>query len=115
MRLVSFKRYREQQKIDKKGHSLLAMMNVLGPFQWFLTFGCFKLRWPQIIACIQRKKRHKVDFVDEYISKENVGILVDEMPLKEDLSSMGQTIRGITHKETFLVTRMFDYRVKSFI
>ena len=75
---------------QQKQNNLLAMINVLGPFQWFFTFSCAELRWPQIISCILRKKGHKVEVVDEYISKENVGVMVDGMPLKEYLSLTGQ-------------------------
>ena len=91
------------------------MINVLGPFQWFFTFSCAELRWPQIIAAILRKRGHIVEVVDDHISKENVGLLVDQQPLQEYLSKTGQTLRCIVQKETFLVTRMFDKRVKSFI
>ena len=41
---------------QQKRYNLLAMINVLGPFQWFFTFSCAELRWPSIIGCILRKQ-----------------------------------------------------------
>ena len=96
---------------QQKRNNLLAMINGLGPFQWFFTFSCAELRWPQILACILRKKGHKVEVVDDFISKNNVGIKVDEKPLNDYLAMTGQTLRSIIQKETFLVTRMFDKRL----
>ena len=59
---------------QQKRSNLLAMINVLGPFQWFFTFSCAELRWPQIIAAILRKRGHIVKILDDHISKENVGM-----------------------------------------
>ena len=56
---------------QQKKYNLLAMVNVLGPFQWFFTFSCAELRWPQIIACLLRKKGHKVEVEDPTASTEN--------------------------------------------
>ena len=100
---------------QQKKYNLLAMVNVLGPFQWFFTFSCAELRWPQIIACILRKKGHKVEVLDPAASTENAEIKVDDELLTEYLKKTGLTLRDIVQKETFLVTRIFDQRVKSFI
>ena len=105
---------------QQKRNNLLAMINVFGPFQWFFTFSCAEIRWPQIISSVLRQRGHKVEVVDKYISInkkkfENIGIRVDGKPLEEYLSMTGQTLRGIIQKETFLVTRMFDTKVKSFV
>ena len=49
---------------QQKRYNLLAMINVLGPFQWFFTFSCAELHWPSIIATILRKRGHKVKVLD---------------------------------------------------
>ena len=100
---------------QQKRYNLLAMINVLGPFQWFFTFSCAELRWPSIIACLLRKRGHKVKVLDYLADTANAAIEVDNQPLKEFLSKTGQTLRGIIQKDTFTVTRIFDQRVKSFI
>ena len=56
-----------------------------------------------------------MEVIDEYLSNENVGVKVDGLLLKDYLLLTGQVLRGIFQKETFLVTRMFDQRAKSFI
>ena len=91
------------------------MINVLGTFQWFFTFSCAELRWPSIIASILRKRGHKIKVLDYAADTANAAMEVDGQPLTEYLTSTNQTLRGIIQKETFLVTRMFDQRVKSFI
>ena len=53
--------------------------------------------------------------LDNTAETTNSGMEVDNLPLDEYLINTGQTIRGIIQKETFLVTRIFDKRVKSFI
>ena len=52
-----------------------------------------------------------------YIAKDDpeVAVKVDGMTLKEYLTKTGQSLRGIIKSETFLVTRMFDHRVKFFV
>ena len=100
---------------QQKRYNLLAMINVLGPFQWFFTFSCAELRWPSIIACILRKKGHKVTVLDSSADTSNATLQIDEETLTEYLQKTNQTLRGIIQKETFLVTRIFDQRVKSFI
>ena len=100
---------------QQKRYNLLAMINVLGPFQWFFTFSCAELRWPQVISCILRKKGHIVEVLDPNAATANAGIKVDNQSLIKYLQQTGQTLRGIVQKETVLVTRIFDQRVKSFI
>ena len=75
---------------QQKRNNLLAMINVLGPFQWFFTFSCAELRWSNIIATILRKKGHLVEVVDNYISNETEGVRNDGLPLKDYLSVTNQ-------------------------
>ena len=100
---------------QQKKYNLLAMINVLGPFQWFFTFSCAELNWPQIIVTILRKKGRNVTVLDPAASTANAGIKVDDEPLTDYLKRTGQTLRGLIKHETVLVTRIFDKRVKSFI
>ena len=95
-----------------KRNNLLAMINVLGPFQYFYTFSCAELRWTEIIACIFRMNGHKV-----YVEKddETDSIYVDGDALLDYLLKTGQKLHEIIRKETFTITRMFDRKVKSLI
>ena len=105
---------------QQKRNNLLAMINALGPFQIFFTFSCAELRWSVIISCILRKRGHVVVQKKKkwYIDKNDPmddEITVDGLSLNEYLSKTGQTLREIIMSETFLVTRMFDQRVKKFV
>ena len=100
---------------QQKKYNLLAMVNVLGPFQWFFTFSCAEMRWPVIISTILRMRGHQVEVLDPSASTANAKIRVDNESLTDYLKKTGQTLRGIIQKETFTVTRIFDKRVKSFI
>ena len=97
---------------QSKRNNLLAMINVLGPFQYFFTFSCAELRWTEIIACIFRTKGHKV-----VIEKDDEvdSIFVNGDSLIDYLVKTGQKLYEIIRKETFIITRMFDRKVKSLI
>ena len=97
---------------QSKRNNLLAMINVLGPFQYFFTFSCAELRWTEIIACIMRMKGHKV-IVEK--DGETDSIYVDGDRLIDYLVKTGQKLHEIIQKETFTITRMFDRKVKSLI
>ena len=93
---------------QQKKYNLLAMINVLGPFQWFFTLSCAELRWPQVIACILRKKGHKVNVLNPESLTSNAALEIDGEKLTDYLRKTGQTLRGIVQKDTFTVTRIFD-------
>ena len=95
-----------------KRNNLLAMINVLGPFQYFFTFSCAELRWTEIIASILRMKGHKVIIEKD---GETDSIYVDGDLLIDYLVNTGQNLHEIIQKETFTITRMFDRKVKSLI
>ena len=97
---------------QSKRNNLLAMINVLGPFQYFFTFSCAELRWTEIIASIMRMKGHKVIIEKD---GETDSIYVDGELLIDHLVKTGQKLHEIIQKETFTITRMFDRKVKSLI
>ena len=63
-----------------KRNNLLAMINALGPFQYFFTFSCAELRWTEIVACIFRMKGHKVCVKN---CGETDSIIIDGDPILE--------------------------------
>ena len=65
---------------QQKRYNLLAIVNVLGLFQWFFTFSCAELRWPSIIACILRKRRQTVKVLDYSADTANAAIEADNLP-----------------------------------
>ena len=97
-------------------HELVAKVKQLGPFQVFFTFSCGEMRWAEVYISFFIKKGCKVEFVcEEEWSGKDMDILVNGIPIWEFIESMPESRYELFKNNTFLLTRIFDARVKSFV
>ena len=98
---------------QSKRSDLLATISVLGPFQFFFTLSCGEMRWTEVIVSVLKKEGHDVVIINPDTPDEEV--IIDNESLEVFLDKTGQTIHSLLKNYTFLITRMFNNRVKSFI
>ena len=96
-------------------NELVAKVKQLGPFHIFYTFSCGEMRWPEVYLTLLREKKYEISKPQNYDGHlENM--LVEGKPLwkyvNEDMSC-GK--HELFRESTFLITIMFDEKVKSFI
>ena len=96
-------------------NELVAKVKQLGPFHIFYTFSCGEMRWPEVYLTLLREKKYEISKPDDYDGHlENM--LVEGKPLwkyvKEEMSC---SKHELFRESNFLITIMFDERVKSFI
>ena len=97
-------------------HELVAKVKQLGPFQVFFTFSCGEMRWAEVYISFFIKKGCKVEFVcDEDWSGKDMDILVNGIPIWDFIENMPESRYELFKNHTFLLTRIFDARVKSFV
>ena len=96
-------------------NDLVAKVKQLGPFHIFYTFSCGEMRWPEMFICIFKRKGYKV-YIPENWNSNDAEILVEGIPLWEYVNDvMSESKHELFKDYTFLITRIFDARVKSFI
>ena len=97
-------------------NELIAKVKQLGPFQVFFTFSCGEMRWVESYITIFMKRGCTVEIIcEEDWSGLDVDILVDGVPIWEFITNMPETRHDLFKDHMFLLTRMFDSRVKSFV
>ena len=97
-------------------NELIAKVKQLGPFQIFFTFSCGEMRWAEAYISIFLKKGCTVEFIcDEEWSGKDLDILVNGIPIWDFITNMAESRHDLFRNYTFLLTRMFDARVKSFV
>ena len=99
-----FKKYRNE---------LFARMEQLGPFHFFLTLSSAEMKWPEVTANILHTLGNKISYESGW-EEDETKILIDDVPLptyKEGIRNKSDFFK----KHFFLITRMFDNRVKAFI
>ena len=96
-------------------NELVAKVHQLGPFHIFYTFSCGEMRWPEMYITLLRENNYKISKPDEYDGHiEN--ILVEGKPLWKYVNEdMACSKHELFRESIFLITIMFDERVKSFI
>ena len=95
---------------------LVAKVRQLGPFHVFYTFSCGEMRWSEVFVCILKRKGYKVTYPDNWTGND-AEILVgeEEDELWEFVNEkMSQTKHELFKDYIFLITRLFDVRVRSF-
>ena len=96
-------------------NELIAKIKQLGPFHMFFTFSCGEMRWSEVFLSLLLRKGYKVEIPDNWDGEDST-LMVEGKELwdyiNEDIS---QTKHELFQDYTFLITRMFDARVKSFI
>ena len=96
-------------------HELYAKVHQLGPFHIFYTFSCGEMRWPEVYLTLLREKKYNISKPENHDGNlENM--LVEGKPLWEYVNEdMSCSKHELFRESTFLITLMFDERVKSFI
>ena len=94
---------------------MVAKVKCLGPFHIFYTFSCGEMRWPEIYLTLLREKNYEISTPEDYDGHlENM--LVEGIRLWEYVNEeMSCSKHELFRESSFLITRMFDERVKSFI
>ena len=100
-----FKKYRNE---------LFARMEQLGPFHFFLTLSSAEMKWPEVTANILHTLGHKI-FYENGWEEDDSKIKIDNIPLPAYKEKYIRNKSSFFKKQFFLITRMFDDRVKAFI
>ena len=102
---------------QKARNELIAKVKVLGPFQVFFTLSCAEMRWSEIFVAVLRRKGYKVEYKEDAKgwNGSDDTIIVNGKKLWEFVDSMAESKHELLKDHVFLITRMFDERVKSFI
>lgn len=101
-------------------NELVAKVKQLGPFHIFYTFSCGEKRWAEVFLSLLIRKGRDVTIPDNWDGNENE-LLVEEngkagVPLWEYVNDiMSETKHELFKDYIFLITRLFDARVKSFV
>ena len=101
-------------------NELVAKVKQLGPFHVFYTFSCGEMRWAEVFLSLLIRKGHNIVVPENWDGNENE-LEVEEdgkkgVPLWKYLNEIMVGSKYDLHKDyVFLITRMFDARVKSFV
>ena len=100
-----FKKYRNE---------LLARMEQLGPFHFFLTLSSAEMNWPEFTANILHTLGHKISYENGW-EEDDTKIKIDDIPLPTYKEKNIRNKSAFFKKHFFMITRMFDNRVKAFL
>jgi len=96
-------------------NELMAKVKQLGAFQIFFTLSCGEMRWIEVFVSVLKRKGYNVHIPSDWNGDDDE-ILVEGKPLwsfiEEDIQASNH---GLLKDYTFLITRIFDARVNSFI
>lgn len=96
-------------------NDLVAKVKQLGAFHIFFTFSCGEKRWAEIYLSLFKRKGYNVKVPDDWSGDEDE-ILIEGHKLPIFVNEiMSESKHELFKDYTFLITRMFDARVKSFI
>ena len=99
-------------------NELIAKVKQLGPFHVFFTISCAEMKWSEVFVAILRRRGHKVDFIEGengWNGQDDKIIVNGETKLWDFVDEMDCSRHELLKDHVFLITRMFDERVKSFI
>ena len=102
---------------QKAKNELSAKIAQLGSFHIFYTFSCAEMRWTEVFLTMLRKKGYKIEHPDmNKWDGNDAEILVEGTPLWTYVNKiMGEKQHSLFNEYTFIITRMFNERVKSFV
>ena len=111
-----FKKIKGTPKFWQNARSeLVAKVKQLGPFHIFYTFSCGEMRWPEIFLSIFQRNGYKITKPDNFDGHDE-DLLVEGIPLWQYVNEkMSSSKHAFFQDYTFLITIMFDERVKSFV
>ena len=96
-------------------NELIAKVKQLGPFHLFYTFSCAEMRWSEVFVSLLMRKGYKVEIPDKWDGNDNT-LMVEGKELWDYVNEdMAQSYHDLFLDYTFLISRLFDARVKSFI
>ena len=96
-------------------NELIAKVKQLGAFHMFYTFSCGEMRWSEVFVSLLMRKGYQVKIPDNWDGNDNT-LLVEGRELWDYINEeMSQSKHELFQEYTFLIARLFDARVKSFI
>ena len=96
-------------------NDLIAKVKQLGPFQVFYTFSCAEMRWTEVFISLLQRNGYKIEIPENWDGDDST-LMVEGKELWEYINNeMSQSKHHLLKDYTFLITRIFDARVKSFI
>ena len=96
-------------------NDIIAKVKQLGPFHLFYTFSCGEMRWSEVFLSLLKRKGYRIEYPNEWNGNDNE-ILVEGKELWTYVNEeMSQSKHELFKDYTFLITRLFDARVKSFV
>ena len=102
-------------------NELVAKVKQLGPFHVFYTFSCGEMRWPEVFLSILKRNNYEVIIPEKWNGNEaELRVFDSEDGKYVELwhyvnEKMSQPKHELFKDYTFLITRMFDARVVSFV
>ena len=96
-------------------NELVAKVKQLGPFHIFYTFSCGIMRWPEVFLSLFQRKGYKIEIPNDW-NGDDRDLKVEGMDLPDYINDvMSQSKHELFKDYVFLITRLFDARVKSFV
>ena len=96
-------------------NELVAKVKQLGPFHIFYTFSCGEMRWSEVFVSLLKRKGFEVEIPDQWDGNDAT-LLVEGKELWDYVNNDMSDSKHVLFKDyTFLISRLFDARVKSFI
>ena len=96
-------------------NELVAKVKQLGPFHLFYTFSCGEMRWSEVFLTLLKKRGYDVKIPDDWDGTDST-LLVDGKSLWDFVNNvMAEKKHELFKEYTFLISLLFDARVKSFI
>ena len=96
-------------------YELMAKVKQLGPFHLFYTFSCGEMRWTEVFISILKRLGHTIVYPEKWDGNDAEVLVDGQTELWEFVNNMSQSKSEILRGFSFLITRLFDARVKSFI
>ena len=94
-------------------NELMARMEQLNPFHFFITLSAAEMNWPEVTTAIMHKLGKKITY-DKGWEEDECKIKIDNIPLPEYKQKNIRNKSNFYKKHFFLITRMFDSRIKAF-
>ena len=96
-------------------NDIVAKVKQLGPFHLFYTFSCGEMRWSEVFLSLFKRKGYRIEYPDDWSGNDSE-ILVEGQELWSYVNEeMSQSKHELFKDYTFLITRLFDARIKSFV
>ena len=96
-------------------NELIAKVKQLGPFHLFYTFSCGEMRWSEVFLTLLMRKGYKVKIPDNWDGSDST-LLVEGKELWDFVNNdLSEKKHDLFSEYTFLISLLFDARVKSFI